>query len=132
MRTPHSGKILSSCIVSLIRTKDRALAILTIRRFKLLKMQEPPSTQSLIDQKLIRSGEKDRLKEYLRQRLIDCGWRDQMKAYAKDIVMSRPHESMNVEDIVQEVSGKGRAVVPDSVKADLLLRVRKILQDQEA
>ncbi|TPX56620.1 hypothetical protein PhCBS80983_g04402 [Powellomyces hirtus] len=95
-------------------------------------MQEPPSTQSLIDQKLIRSGEKDRLKEYLRQRLIDCGWRDQMKAYAKDIVMSRPHESMNVEDIVQEVSGKGRAVVPDSVKADLLLRVRKILQDQEA
>lgn len=36
-----------------------------------------------ISQKLVDSGEKERLKELLRQKLVDCGWRDAMKARCK-------------------------------------------------
>ena len=36
-----------------------------------------------ITQKLVESGEKDRLKDMLRARLIECGWRDSMKAHCK-------------------------------------------------
>ncbi|KND01706.1 uncharacterized protein SPPG_09120 [Spizellomyces punctatus DAOM BR117] len=93
--------------------------------------QDKNSLHSVIDQKLIRSGEKDRLKEYLRQRLIECGWRDQMKAYAKQVITSRPHEQLNVDDLIQEITPKGRAMVPENVKADLLLRIQKTLQEQD-
>lgn len=36
-----------------------------------------------INQKLMDTGERERLKELLRQRLNDCGWRDQLKAHCK-------------------------------------------------
>jgi enhancer of yellow 2 transcription factor len=36
-----------------------------------------------IAQKLVDSGEKERLKELLREKLATCGWRDEMKAYCK-------------------------------------------------
>ena len=34
-------------------------------------------------QKLVETGEKERLKELLRQKLIECGWRDELKEYCK-------------------------------------------------
>ena len=33
-----------------------------------------------INEKLIKTGERERLKNELRKRLIECGWRDQLKA----------------------------------------------------
>ncbi|KAI9101045.1 enhancer of yellow 2 transcription factor-like protein B-like protein [Phlyctochytrium arcticum] len=94
-------------------------------------MQDRQTVQSVLDQKLIRSGEKDRLKEYLRQRLAECGWRDQMRAYAKQMMATRPIEQIDVDDLVQELTPKGRGMVPESVKADLLLRIQKTLQDHD-
>ncbi|KAI8588405.1 transcription factor e(y)2-domain-containing protein [Geranomyces variabilis] len=90
------------------------------------------AAQVLIDERLVKSGEKDRLKEYLRQRLIDCGWRDQMRAYAKEAVRLRASEALSVDEIVRDISPKGRAILPEVVKADLLLRVRKALAENDA
>lgn len=32
-------------------------------------------------QKLIETGERERLKDLLRERLIQCGWRDELKVF---------------------------------------------------
>lgn len=36
-----------------------------------------------INQKLVETGEKERLKDMLRQRLTECGWRDELKVCIK-------------------------------------------------
>ena len=44
------------------------------------KVRDAQLKQS-IQQKLIESGEYERLKEILRQKLIDSGWRDELKEH---------------------------------------------------
>ena len=39
--------------------------------------------RTTIMQKLVETGEKERLKELLRQKLVECGWRDELKEYCK-------------------------------------------------
>ncbi|XP_023228028.1 transcription and mRNA export factor ENY2-like [Centruroides vittatus] len=86
--------------------------------------------RSVINQKLVESGERERLKELLRTRLVECGWRDQLKAYCKDIVKEKGVENVTVDDLVAEITPKGRELVPDSVKRELLQRIRTFLSQQ--
>lgn len=79
-------------------------------------------------QKLIETGEKERLKDLLRQRLVECGWRDQLKEYCKEVIRSKGLEKITVDELVAEITPRGRATVPDDIKADLLQRIRKFLQ----
>ncbi|KAJ3281690.1 Transcription and mRNA export factor eny2 [Borealophlyctis nickersoniae] len=87
--------------------------------------------RTVIDQKLVKTGEKDKLKEYLRHRLVECGWRDNMKAYCKELLLSKGLEQYTMDDLIKEVTPRGRAMVPDEVRADLLARIRKFLHDYE-
>jgi enhancer of yellow 2 transcription factor len=86
-----------------------------------------------------------RLKDLLRQKLTECGWKDDMRQLCKggfpwralmpltlaprgaDLIKSKGLEQVTVDDLVAEVTPKGRASVPDSVKAELLQRIRKFL-----
>jgi len=86
--------------------------------------------RATINQKLVESGEKDKLKELLRTRLIECGWRDQLKVHCKDIVRQKGLENITVDDLVAEITPKGRALVPDQVKKELLQRIRSFLAQQ--
>ena len=52
------------------------------------KVRDAQLKQS-IQQKLIESGEYERLKEILRQKLIDSGWRDELKEHT----MSAPPQN---------------------------------------
>ncbi|KAJ3121054.1 hypothetical protein HK101_006805 [Irineochytrium annulatum] len=90
---------------------------------------EKAALRRMIDQKLVKSGEKDRLKEYLRKSLTESGWRDEMKQYCKDIVRAKGMDQVTVEELSAEITPKGRAAVPDSIKAELLQRIRKILAE---
>mmetsp|Transcript_6367 Transcript_6367/g.26771 ORF Transcript_6367/g.26771 Transcript_6367/m.26771 type:complete len:103 (-) Transcript_6367:169-477(-) len=81
-----------------------------------------------IMQKLIETGEKERLKELLRQRLLDSGWRDQLKEYCKEVIRSKGLEKITVDELVAEITPRGRATVPDEVKTELLQNIRKFLQ----
>ncbi|KAF0698258.1 Aste57867_11115 [Aphanomyces stellatus] len=81
-----------------------------------------------INQKLIESGEKEKLKEILRQKLIECGWRDEMRVHCKDVIKTKGIDQITVEDLVEEITPKGRASVPDSIKADMLERIRLFLE----
>ncbi|KAJ8612658.1 hypothetical protein CTAYLR_002110 [Chrysophaeum taylorii] len=96
---------------------------------------DPPDTKNKDDavktsimQKLIETGEKERLKETLRQKLIDCGWRDELKEYCKEVIRSKGYEKITVDELVAEITPRGRATVPDDVKTDLLQSIRKFLQ----
>ncbi|XP_010087518.2 transcription and mRNA export factor ENY2 [Morus notabilis] len=92
------------------------------------QIQEKQLTfQEIIDIKLIESGEKERLKELLRERLIECGWRDEMKALCRAFAQKKGRDNVTLDDLVQLLTPKGRASVPDSVKAELLQRIRSFL-----
>nr|XP_019923709.1 transcription and mRNA export factor ENY2 isoform X2 [Crassostrea gigas] len=43
--------------------------------------------RATINQKLVETGERDRLKDLLRTRLIECGWRDQLKQHCKGVII---------------------------------------------
>ncbi|XP_043723354.1 transcription and mRNA export factor ENY2 [Telopea speciosissima] len=85
------------------------------------------SLQEIINIKLIESGEKERLKELLRERLIECGWRDEMKTLCRAFTRKKGRNNVTVDDLVHVITPKGRASVPDSVKAELLQRIRTFL-----
>ena len=65
-------------------------------------------------------------------RLIECGWRDELKAYCKEIVKRKGLEQVTVEDLVAETTPKGRSLVPDDVKRELLSRIRTFLAQQSS
>eukprot|EP00126_Sphaerothecum_destruens_P010399 Sdes_comp20732_c0_seq1m16541 len=91
------------------------------------KKLEDVKVRAMINQKLIESGEKERLRELLRTKLIECGWRDRLKSHCKEIVKSKGLEHITVEELVAEITPKARADVPESVKYEVLARIRKFL-----
>ena len=44
-----------------------------------------PAERTTIEQRLVETGEKERLKEHLRNRLIESGWRGELKLEAKQV-----------------------------------------------
>ncbi|KAJ0065805.1 hypothetical protein NL108_000030 [Boleophthalmus pectinirostris] len=113
-------------------------------------MNKETRLKASVNQKLTEMGERERLKELLRAKLTECGWKDQMKAHCKDVIKEKGLEHVTVEDLVAEITPKGRgnsplfqkskkdfeylirfpsfaAMVPDSVKKELLHRIRAFL-----
>mmetsp|Transcript_33934 Transcript_33934/g.104170 ORF Transcript_33934/g.104170 Transcript_33934/m.104170 type:complete len:176 (+) Transcript_33934:85-612(+) len=92
------------------------------------RQQKDDALRTTIMQKLVETGEKERLKELLRQKLIECGWRDELKEYCKEVIRSKGLEKITVDELVAEITPRGRATVPDEVKTELLQTIRKFLQ----
>lgn len=80
--------------------------------------------RSVINNKLVETGEKERLKERLKNRLTECGWTDDMKAHAREIVKERGLEQITVDELVRAITPKGRDTVPTSVKQELLSEIK--------
>ncbi|KMZ63036.1 Enhancer of yellow 2 transcription factor-like protein [Zostera marina] len=91
------------------------------------EIREPPSLQDLVNIKLLESGEKERLKELLRERLIECGWRDEMKALCRSYARKKGRNNVTVDDLIHVITPKGRASIPDPIKAELLRKIRSFL-----
>lgn len=72
-----------------------------------------------------------RLKELLRRRLVECGWRDQVKLICKDLIKEHFKEDPNFDMLLQMVTPKARSLVPDSVKKELLQKIKSQLIFQE-
>ncbi|KAI9076044.1 hypothetical protein K1719_041978 [Acacia pycnantha] len=89
--------------------------------------EREPTLQELLNIKLIESGEKERLMELLRERLVECGWKDDMKALCRAFVKKNGGNNVTVDELVHVITPKGRASIPDSVKAELLQRIRTFL-----
>ncbi|XP_068426282.1 transcription and mRNA export factor ENY2 isoform X2 [Clinocottus analis] len=86
-------------------------------------MTKESKIRATVNQKLTEMGERERLKELLRAKLTECGWKDQMKAHCKEVIKDKGLEQVTVEDLVVEITPIGRALVPDSVKKELLHRI---------
>lgn len=95
------------------------------------RQQRVLDIKSSINQKLIESGERDRLKELLRTRLVECGWRDEMKACCKDIIKDKGVENVSIDELIAEITPKGRATVPDIIKRELLHEIKAFMADLE-
>ncbi|CAF0923069.1 unnamed protein product [Adineta steineri] len=87
--------------------------------------------RATLNAKLIESGEREQMKQLLRQRLIEYGWRDQMKAYCKESVKQKGLENLTVDELVQEITPKGRVLVPDAIKKEMLAHLRQYLAKHE-
>ncbi|KAJ6960600.1 transcription and mRNA export factor ENY2-like [Populus alba x Populus x berolinensis] len=89
--------------------------------------EKQPTLQEIIKIKLIEIGEKERLMELLRERLIECGWKDEMKALCRAFIKKKGKNNVTVDDLIHVITPKGRASIPDSIKAELLQRIRSFL-----
>nr|CAD7438118.1 unnamed protein product [Timema bartmani] len=69
------------------------------------------------------------LKTLLRERLVECGWKDQMHMLCRQIVKERGVD-IKVDELLAEITPKARASVPDSVKKELLQKIKiQLTQD---
>ncbi|XP_066591289.1 transcription and mRNA export factor ENY2-like [Prorops nasuta] len=81
-------------------------------------------------QRLVMGGERDELKELLRRRLVECGWRDRVKLICKEIVKKHGND-VTYDSLLCEVTTRARTMVPDSVKKELLQKIKNQLMAQE-
>ena len=88
------------------------------------------SIRASINAKLVETGERERLREMLQLKLIECGWRDQVRQQCKEIVRRHGFGNISVDEIVQELVPKSRAMVPDHIKKELLDNIRSFLAQQ--
>eukprot|EP01114_Cavostelium_apophysatum_P017018 TRINITY_DN4963_c0_g1_i1.p1 TRINITY_DN4963_c0_g1~~TRINITY_DN4963_c0_g1_i1.p1 ORF type:complete len:108 (-),score=1.29 TRINITY_DN4963_c0_g1_i1:3-326(-) len=91
------------------------------------RKQKDAQIRATINQKLVESGERERIKDMLRTKLVECGWRDELKQHCRDLIKQRGLENVTVEDLVVETTPKGRALVPQAVKAEVLQKIRKFM-----
>lgn len=71
-----------------------------------------------------------RLKELLRRRLVECGWRDQVKLISKELIKEHGHD-ITYDTLLATVTTRARTLVPDSVKKELLQKIKNQLMAQE-
>ncbi|XP_055454811.1 transcription and mRNA export factor ENY2-like [Psammomys obesus] len=54
----------------------------------------------------------------------ECGWEGELRAHCKEVVKEKGPEHVPVDDLVAEITPKGRALACDNVKTELLRRLR--------
>lgn len=81
-------------------------------------------TKAQLNKKLQETGERDELKKFIRDRLSQCGWRDDLKQYTVEYIKNKGLDKISVNEIVTEIAPRGRATVPESLKAELIDRIR--------
>jgi len=73
---------------------------------------------------LEQNGDMERLRGLLRKKLADCGWHEEMRNISKSYIRSRGLDQVTFDELVAEITPKGRARVPENVKVDLLQEIR--------
>mmetsp|Transcript_4372 Transcript_4372/g.7186 ORF Transcript_4372/g.7186 Transcript_4372/m.7186 type:complete len:104 (-) Transcript_4372:8-319(-) len=81
--------------------------------------------RTTINQRFIETNEKEKLKEFLRTKLVECGWRDEMKTYCREVL--RAKENVVAEELISEITPKGKAQVPEKVKQEALAKIKTFL-----
>lgn len=86
----------------------------------------------LANQSLTESGERERLIQLLRTRLLECGWNDIVVNECKEKVRQIGVENITLDTLISEVTPRARQSVPDSVKRELLQRIKTSLSNQSS
>ena len=86
--------------------------------------------KSQIEEALIKSGERDRLKQLLREKLERSGWRDELRRQCKQLISQQSGvENVSVEDLVRELTPNARRSVSDTIKKELLFKIREFINE---
>lgn len=88
--------------------------------------------RATIEEKLVETGEKDRLRKLLRKRLIEYGWRDQLRKDCQEIIKNKGTEKITVDDLVREIMPKGKATIPEKVKEEIMEKLQKFLVNAQS
>lgn len=72
-----------------------------------------------------------RFKELLRRRLIECGWRDQVRMLCRETVKETDGSGLTLDTLVTRVTPRARGLVPDTVKKELLQKIKTHLLTQK-
>ncbi|KAG3112015.1 hypothetical protein PI124_g8825 [Phytophthora idaei] len=94
------------------------------------RQRQDEEVKARISERLVQSGEKERLKELLRLKLVECGWRDEMKLHCKEVIRNKGIDQVTVEDLIEEITPKGRASVPEDVKNHLLEKIKAFIEKE--
>ncbi|KAG2786442.1 hypothetical protein JG687_00008254 [Phytophthora cactorum] len=94
------------------------------------RQRQDEEVKARISERLVQSGEKERLKELLRLKLVECGWRDEMKLHCKEVIRNKGIDQVTVEDLIEEITPKGRASVPEDVKKNLLEKIKAFIEKE--
>ncbi|KAF5929778.1 hypothetical protein HPG69_002502 [Diceros bicornis minor] len=73
---------------------------------------------SILIPRSLACGQNRLCRSLLRAKLIECGWKDQLKAHCKEVIKEKGLEHVTVDDLVAEITPKGRALVPDSLSGN--------------
>ncbi|KAK9464952.1 transcription factor e(y)2-domain-containing protein [Lipomyces arxii] len=79
-----------------------------------------------IHQKLVESGEYERISTLLRQKLIETGWYEQVRELATERM--RAQESSNFDKLVDDVELSALSLVSDEVKIEILNMIKTFLE----
>jgi len=88
-------------------------------------------TRQALTKKLTETGEKDKLKQFIRDRLSQSGWRDDLKQYTIEYIKNKGLDKITVDEIVSEIAPRGRAMVPESLKSELLTRIKEFSERED-
>ncbi len=75
------------------------------------------------------TGERERLKQFITERLVRTGWRDDLKQYCIEYNKNKGFERVTVDEIVARIAPQGRATVPESLKEELLNKIRTFAEE---
>ncbi|KAH8381326.1 hypothetical protein KR093_002672, partial [Drosophila rubida] len=73
-------------------------------------------------------SEKVALKDLLQQRLHECGWRKDVEQKIRDTLEERGLANITHEQLSAEIMPQARALVPEGVRKEMVMRVREALE----
>jgi enhancer of yellow 2 transcription factor len=61
---------------------------------------------------------------------VECGWRDEVKLISRELIKEHGQD-ITYDALLSTVTTKARSIVPDSVKKELLQKIKTQLMAQE-
>ena len=63
--------------------------------------------------------------------MLECGWRDEVRMLCREAVKENENSNVSIDTLVSTVTPKARTLVPDTVKKELLQKIKNHLLSQK-
>ncbi|KAJ1509972.1 Transcription and mRNA export factor eny2 [Coelomomyces lativittatus] len=83
-----------------------------------------------LHEKLMVTGEKERLKEQLRLKLVECGWTKHVTKKLNDLIQEQGLDQVTAESLAKDVLPEALVKVPKHIRQDFYQRIQSFL-DQD-
>ncbi|VVT53661.1 uncharacterized protein SAPINGB_P003686 [Magnusiomyces paraingens] len=78
-----------------------------------------------VHDKLLETGEYERMKSFLREKLLEAGWFDEINVLALDKLSTQ--EKPSFETVAESLETQALDMIPDDIKIELLRKIRGFL-----